>query len=103
VCRLIHIHLLDLMDGSPHRVPHSNVITWALPRGVGETYLNVLAMTGSRLMLHVFLQDESWPHDAMGRKLILWDWKTGNLVRILSLPASFPHVTSPGTGTFEHR
>lgn len=83
MCRDIRIHLLNLLDGSPHRVPRSNVLTLPLPPGVGETYIQVLAMTGSRLMLHISLQDESWPHKALGRRLVLWNWRTGDTVRML--------------------
>ena len=76
--RSIRIHLLNLMDGSPYRVPPSNIIVWALPSGVEGTSVEDLVATGSRIMMYICLRDES--HSGEIWRMIIWDWNTGELV-----------------------
>lgn len=96
VCRSIRIHLLDLLDGSPHRAPHSNVIVWRYPSGVEGAKTQGLALAGSRLMLYVFLRYSTRPGGPVGFGVVLWDWKTGELVRIPWLRLYFPRDSFPG-------
>jgi len=66
------------MDGSPYRVPPSNIIAWALPPGVEGMSIEDLVMTGSRIMMYICLRDESQPGETW--RMIIWDWNTGELV-----------------------
>ena len=78
--RFIRIHLLNLSDGSPFRVPPFNVIVWEPPlRGAS---IKNLAVTGSRLMAII-----CHPGEPFGEawRVVVWDWKTGGLVRRLRL------------------
>ena len=91
--RLIHIHLLNLLDGSPHRVLHPDVISWAPQPGVEKTTIHHFAMTGSRLAMYIFLWGDSQPDKIRVWRMVLWDWRTGDLVRMLRLLSRFSHVT----------
>jgi len=75
------IHLLNLRDGSPYRAPPSNVIAWTIPQGLVPIKCGELAITASRIMLYL-------SHDVVLRNgklhtMVVWDRKTGDLVRIL--------------------
>lgn len=80
------------MDGSPCRVPPSNVIAWALPPGAEGTSIEDLVVTGSRIMMYIYLRDESQPGDVRVWRMVIWDWITGNLVRSLELLSRCAHV-----------
>ena len=73
---LLRIHLLNLWDGSPCSAPPSNTITWAIPQGATMIVGGTLAITSSRVMANL-----SHYGDA-ARKMLVWDRKTGDLVRI---------------------
>ena len=82
------------MDGSPYRVPPSNVITWALPSRVDTACIEEFVVTGSRIMMHIHLQDESQPGDATVWRMVVWNWNTGDLVRGLELRSCCAHIVS---------
>ena len=73
----INIHLLNLLDGSPHEVPLQKVIT--LDSG---HYLNPLVantqISGSRVAL--LIETLSSTLERYDRELVAWDWKTGEVV-----------------------
>lgn len=78
VCRCIKIHILNLSDGSPYCAPPSDVIKWAIPRGVGMVDVEGLIITSSRLLLRLrFNLRSRW-----GWRICVWDWKSGDLVII---------------------
>ena len=97
--RSIRSHLSNLLDGSPHHVPHSNVITWALPPGVEEPFVQDLAVTSSRFMMYIFLRDKSRPV----WRVVLWDWRSGDLVRMPQLGSHFSQGTFPGVRPLKRR
>jgi hypothetical protein len=84
VRRCIDVHLLNLTDGSPYRVPPSNVTRLSCHIVILEVDVGQLAITGSRLMMYVTNRLETSPHagEAVGR-ILVWDWRTGDLVRVL--------------------
>ena len=93
-CRSIDIHLLNLLDGSPHPMSRSDVISLDIPLGTDETRIMNFAMTGSRLMIYVSVWDYSLPDDTgYVYRVVLWDWRSGDLVRVLRLRQCFSHVT----------
>lgn len=75
------IHILNLQDGSPHPSLFSNVIEWELPPRVILIVKDEVAMTSSRIMSYFFHGNE----DLLGTedvwKIVVWNWKTGDLVR----------------------
>ena len=77
-CSLINIHLLSLMDGSPHEVPLQKVLSL----GLGRYSSNV--MTSQRIgSSKIALVVEFFSHAVKKRhkELIVWDWRTGEKVR----------------------
>ena len=96
LCRFIRVHILSLLDGSPHHIPHSNVIEWARTPEVERACIQALAITGSRLMLQIFLRNESQSGCVRESRVLLWDWKTGDLVRMPPLQSRFPYLIFPG-------
>ena len=82
------------MDGTPYRVPPSDVIVWALPPGVEGTSIEDMVMTGSRIMMYIYLRDESQPSDVRVWRMVIWDWNTGDLVRRLELLSHCAHIIS---------
>ena len=86
--RSVSVHLLNLSDGSPYSAPPSNVITWDAPPGPDDdVYVRWLAITSSRVAIHFRYWGEFRGDDAGGRmgKILVWDWKTGNLVKSVRL------------------
>jgi len=79
------IHFLNLRDGSPYCTPPSNAIVCELPPRAGPIIGNRIVITGSRVMMYVYYYDEDPLGDAMVRKILVWDWKTGELVRFCGL------------------
>ena len=73
----IKIHLLNLLDGSPHEVPLRKVIVLA-----SEHYYNPLEIntqiSGSRIAL--LIEPHNFTMERTDRKLFAWDWKTGEMV-----------------------
>ena len=92
VHRFIYIHLLNLRDGSPYRVPPSNVIARALPPGLERIHIQDLTATGSRLMMQIPIP---------GWRAIVWNWKTGDLVRGLQSWPRFSQAVFPGVRQFQ--
>ena len=100
--RSIHIHLLNLLDGFPYRVSPSNVITWALPQEFEGVEIEKMAMTASRLMMHVRSPPGSYRNIREWR-MVVWDWETGDLVRgPRLLIAFFFSCCLPGVQPLEH-
>ena len=79
VRRYVDLHLLNLMDGSPHRAPPSNVIRWQFSMAAGVVSVRCLLITGSRLMMYVYRPETPDAGDQVGR-ILVWDWKTRDLV-----------------------
>jgi len=100
----IWIRFLNLSDGSPYCTPPSNVIIWEFPQGVSGVSVHGLAITSSRVMLHVScLEVQVQQEDLNVGRVFVWDWKTGDLVRLLR-PKSpyFSHFTFSGTQPSVH-
>ena len=95
--RLLRIHLLNLFDGSPYRGPPSDVVMWAQP-GARNLKIEALSMTGSRLMVDISLEEGPQPV----RKIGIFDWETGDLVRRLLLQPHPSHVVFLGASPFDH-
>ena len=78
----INIHLLSLLDGSPHEVPLQKVI----PLDLGH-YRNPRAIdmqiSDSRIAL--VIEVSSFTMARQDIELIAWEWKTGEVVNGLSL------------------
>jgi len=91
----IRIHFLGLRDGSPHCAPPSNVIVWEFPPAVVQTMYNLIAITGSRVAMRVSYRGEDPPLDALIARILVWDWKTREIVRFCGsngyISLSSPH------------
>lgn len=61
------------MDGSPHHLPLDNVILWDAGFSVAGARVQCARITASRLMLFV--------STIKANVLIVWDWRTGGVVR----------------------
>jgi len=90
MCSFLRIHLLNLRDGSPYCAPPFDVITWVASRDMPQIWSEKLSITGSRIMLCF-----SHNNVIMPDQVLVWDRKTGNLVRILQLRGSHVLLTSP--------
>lgn len=79
LCRFINVHLLNLLDGSPHKVPLQKILTLDLGhfRGFLVTSREI---GGSRIALVVDLS--SFTRAKHHKELIIWDWKTGEVVNV---------------------
>ena len=100
--RCVDVHLLNIMDGSPYYAPPSNVIRWSFPMLVGGVSIGRLVMTSSRLMMCISLWETSYDGEVVGR-ILVWDWRTGDLVRVSRLEWSFFTHLSSGTRNLIHR
>ena len=82
----MNIHLLSLLDGTPHEEPQQKVLKLGLGRdgyNYGYWFTHV-QINESRIAVVV----QSSPGMTMGYRrdgLIAWDWRTGNVVRNFSL------------------
>jgi len=56
---------------------------WELPRGVNEVWVKDLTITGSRIMMRDLRWEEVGQGDTELCRVLVWDWETGNLVRLL--------------------
>ena len=76
-CRFMKIHLLNLLDGSPHEVP----LFKALPLDLGE-YIRAKFMTFqiSSSMIALVFRFFSSAVAKVFRELIVWNWRTGEVV-----------------------
>ena len=82
--RSVHIHLLNLSDGFAYSGPHSS-IAWESPQGVNEICVQRVAITSSRVMIQVCYRELAQQTGMETSRLFVWDWKTGDLVRLLRL------------------
>lgn len=81
VYSLLRIRLLNLRDGSPCCALPSNTITWDIPQDAPPTISGRFGITGSRVAAYL-------SHGRFGgttTTVLVWDRKTGDLVRILWL------------------
>jgi len=79
--RFVHIHFLNLLDGSPCPAPPSN-IAWELPQDVNGVAVEGLSIISSRIMMRVYCWDVALQGAGRRRKILVWDWKTRDLVRL---------------------
>ena len=110
--RYVDIHLLNLSDGSPYYAPPLNAIISSTPITNNIFSVDYLLITGSRLMMYARCGEET-PHEIrMIQEVLVWNWKTGYLVRescgfgsypLLTLPLQVLHLTSrDGSTLFDH-
>ena len=73
----INIHLLNLLNGSPHEVPRKKVLPLDLGKNGGASVTS-MQISSSRIALVV----DFWKHNVVEqhKELIVWDWRTGNMV-----------------------
>lgn len=95
----IHVHFLNLWDGSPHYVPPSNVIVcqWESPPGTSLFMAEGMAITGSRVMIRLFYWDMGKLNLGILWRVLVWDWKNGDLVRFCGGKVIFAHSVPSGT------
>ena len=82
--RFIRIHFLNLLDGSPCYALPSNII-WEIPRTITGVSVEDFLITGSKLMLHAYYRETVRPTKRMGARIFVWDWRAGDLVKLLLL------------------
>ena len=75
--RFIKIHLLSLLDGSPHEVPLQKVLRLNLEHDDADTTTSQ-AISRSRIALAV--ECTSYSAAVRRKELIVWDWRTGEVV-----------------------
>jgi len=90
----IRILFLNLRDGSPYCAPPSNVIMWEFPPRVVPTRRNLIAITGSRVAMRVSYRSEGPPRSGLIWMILLWNWKTGELLRFCD-PNGYISLSSP--------
>lgn len=97
------MHLVNLRDGSPYYPPPSNIITWEFPPGVHSVTREGMAITGSRLMLYTTSWGEELTNEAAVRWVVVWNWKTGEVVRLSWFSQAPPaHLVSSVTRPLVH-
>ena len=77
LCRSINVHLLNLLDGSPHEVPLQGLIAL----DVGNYHKRRVVdeqISDSRIAL--VIEASSFTMARRRMELIAWDWKTGEVV-----------------------
>ena len=77
LCRFFNIHLLSLLDGSPHETPLKSVLALDLGHYRNPVVIE-MQISGSRIAL--VIQVSSFTVARTRRGLIAWDWKTGEVV-----------------------
>lgn len=95
--RFIDIHLLNLMNGSPHELPLRKVLRlgWGYPSGY---LLPVMEINRTTLALLA----EVTTKGERRTKLVAWDWRTGKIVCLL-LSYGRPAATNPRARCFNTR
>lgn len=79
LCRSVNIHLLNLLDGSPHEVPLRKVLQLDLEHHDGA--LANPEVSSSRIALAVTFLGTG---NGEGHKeLVVWDWRVGEVVSVL--------------------
>ncbi|KAF9782631.1 hypothetical protein BJ322DRAFT_165740 [Thelephora terrestris] len=79
----IRVHILNLRDGSPCDKLPSGIITWEAPSWANTQTVESMSMTSSRIATYLHCWCEQLP-DCEVWKIIVWDWKMGNMVTFLS-------------------
>lgn len=98
--RFMKIHLLNLLDGSPHDIPLYKI----LPLDLREsTRVKFVALQISSSMIALVVRVFSSVVTKSYRELIVWNWRTGEVVGFFffSQEASFNFY--PGVPTFSQR
>ena len=90
--RIVRIHLLNLLDGSPYGVPLSSQITYEVPPG--DNFVHQLAVTGSRVMMHASCENEDEPNTRPVWTIAVWDIKTRDQVNVFWFGSSNVLFTS---------
>ena len=96
-CRFINVHLLNLLDGSPHEIPLKRVLTlnWEDYRHLSVKKVEI---SGSRIAL--IIGATSSPVARRNHwELVVWDWKTGEVVGGLFPVRNCLSNHNPGTST----
>jgi len=79
LCRVIRVHLLSILDGSPHEVPVQKVITLDLG-DYCHLWTTSRQINGDKIVLIIGLEFPGSESVSYRRELIVWDWRTGGLV-----------------------
>ena len=90
--RIVQIHLLNLLGGSPYGAPPSNQIAYEVPPG--DNFVHQLAATGSRVMMHASREYEDEPNTRPVWTIVVWDIKTRDPVNALWFGNSHALLTS---------
>ena len=78
--RFMNVHLFDLLDGSPHKVPFTKVLS--LNAGPSHSP-GVIATQISDSRIALVVQSADFTEAESCVKVIVWDWKTGEVVSTL--------------------
>jgi len=81
-CSSFNLHLLSLADGSPHELPLQKVITLDL---VYYRNPRVVDMEISGSLIALVTEASNFTTVRRDTSLIVWEWKTGEVVRDFSL------------------
>ena len=73
--RFVKVHLFNLLNGRPHKVPLCQIIPHHR-RHYGDPFVNSKEINGSRIALLVEFADVAGNYE----ELIAWDWRTGEVV-----------------------
>ena len=91
-CSVIDVHLLDLLDGSPHEVPVQKVLP--LDLGCSNKVTTYPRVSNSRiaLLINFFSSAVVKEH----KELVVWNWRTGEMVCcFVCFFAGGPHLNLP--------
>ena len=91
ICSLLRIRFLNLRDGSPYSPLPSDTLTWDIPQDIPPILTGGLGITDSRVAVYL-------SHGSLGgtkTTVLVWDRKTGDLVRILWLRSCRIFLNSP--------
>ena len=99
LCRFLNAHLVNLLDGQPHEVSLRKV----LPLNLGhhdDCLVTASEIDGSRIALVIEFASVV---EAENHELIVWDWRTGEMVSVsLSVAGEqFQSNLNPGAQTLE--
>ena len=97
LCRSINVHLLNLLDGSPHEVPLQGLIALDLGYYRNRRVIDT-QISDSRIAL--VIEASSFTMARRRTELIAWDWKTGEVVSDFSSWETGSNPTS--TQVLEH-
>jgi len=80
--RCINVHLLSLLDGTPHEVPQQKVLELDLECDGFHNWIIDKKISESRIAIMV--ESLSLVTERYSEVLIVWDWRTGKVVRNFS-------------------